>query len=357
MTFVGMDLATVQRGADSMSVQAGELSSLLGQLDGTISNLTALWPGADCDAFQSAWFDHHRPAISAAADELTSRAQWLARQLQDQVEVSGMTMDQVRAITLGVCEEPAGPTTQELLHLAAGANSPLGDVSGGWHRLTDAELIQMGIDPSMLRDPTTGFSASIFRNPDGQVVVSYEGTHQWADAYLGTDGLHLVPGKDFQADVDGAVYLSAQTEEAVALALAVKSAAGADAVTFTGHSLGGRLAAVSSVATGAPAVTFNAAGVSPSELMYAHIAGGGQGPSIGSWIGAHNPFLDSTQEAQAMGIDTSNISNYQGNWDPISRGQQYTPFPDAAGVQHHVQIDFSDPISDHGLDSLDAQID
>ncbi len=53
------------------------------------------------------------------------------------------------------------------------------------------------------------------------------------------------------------------------LAKGLVQSVGADHVSFTGHSLGGRLAAVSSVATGCPAVTFDAAGVSNSELAVA----------------------------------------------------------------------------------------
>ena len=58
---------------------------------------------------------------------------------------------------------------------------------------------------------------------------------------------------------------SEQYEEAVALALAVYDAVGGR-VTFTGHSLGGGLASAQALATGAPAVTFNAAGLDPATI-------------------------------------------------------------------------------------------
>ena len=347
MTFVGMDLAAVQRGADSMSAQAGELSGLLARLDGTISNLAALWPGPDCDAFQGTWFEHHRPALLAVSDELTARAQWLVQQLQDQVDVSGMTMDQVRAITLAACAEPGDTSAQTLLLLSQAAYADSGDV-GGWHRLSDAELLAMGIDPSLVSDPASGFSASVFQSSDGEIVVAYRGTERWLNGWAADP--------DALADAEGSVYLSQQSQQAVALALAIENQVGADNVTFTGHSLGGRLAAVSSIATGAHAETYNAAGVSPTEMMYAHIAGGGQGPNLFQWLGAHNPALPDQYDAALLGIDTSHIVNHQAPNDALGIVQGVNGVPDSLGSQQYTGFDTWNPIDAHGLESLDESI-
>ncbi|MEZ0579873.1 hypothetical protein [Nocardioides sp. MH1] len=362
MTFVGMDLAAVQRGADSMSMQSGELASLLGQLDGTISNLSALWPGPDCDAFQNTWFERHRPALLAVANELTARAQWVVQQLQDQVDVSGMTMDQVRGVTLGVCEAVPAPSSQEMLYLSYGANDQERDdelLRHGWRRVTDAkELEGLGVSPGMLRDSSTGFSASIFRNADGRVVVTYEGTHDWGRVRLGPGGPYFSPGTDLRADVVGAVALSRQSEQAVQLAQAVKGSMTAPGMLyFTGHSLGGRLAAVSSIATGAPAETFSAAGVSPSEMMYAHIAGGGQAPSLFQWLETHNPMFPDQYDAALLGVDTSHIVNHDEPNDILGILQGVNGVPDAAGQQQYTGFDTWNFVDAHGLDSLDNQID
>jgi len=347
MTFVGMDLGAVQRGANSMSTQAGELSRLLGQLDGVVANLPAMWPGTDGDAFQGAWFAHHRPALLAVADELTSRARWLVRQIEDQADISGMTADLVRGALLEACEVPAETSAQSLLDLSAAAYRDSGDV-GGWHRLSDAELLAMGIDPSMVRDPASGFSASVFVNSDGQVVVAYAGSQGFLN------GPALTP--DALADAEGSVYLSQQSEQAVALALAIRNDVGTENVVFTGHSLGGRLAAVSAIATGAHAETYNAAGVSPSELMYAHVAGGGDGPNILEWLGAHNPMMDDRYDAAILGINTNNIVNHQAPNDILGVLQGATPFPDAAGFQQPTGINTLNPIDAHSLDQLDESI-
>ncbi|WP_183097780.1 DUF2974 domain-containing protein [Nocardioides pelophilus] len=347
MTFVGMDLVAVQRGATAMAAQGDRLTDLLSQLDGAVANLTVLWPGPDCDAFQTAWFDQHRSSFQAAADELSTRAQWLQRQLEDQAEVSGMTMDQVSALVLEPCVEPGDTSTQTLLDLSQAAYPDSGDV-GGWHRLSDDELLVLGIDPGMVRDPASGFSASVFRNAEGQIVVAYRGTTEWFSGFA--------VGPDLLADVEGSVYLSQQSEQAVALALALRNAVGVENLTFTGHSLGGRLAAVSSIATGAHADTFNAAGVSPSEMMYAHIAGGGEGPNFFQWLGTHNPLMDDRFDAAVLGIDTSNIVNHQAPNDILGSLQVATPVPDAVGTQQYTPIETLNPIDAHGLDSLDESI-
>lgn len=347
MTFLGMDLAAVHRGATALAGQAEGLADLLGQVDGVVANATAQWPGPDCETFQTIWFEHHRPALAAASDELAAKAQWLIAQLQDQAEVSGMTPDQVRGLGLAPGEVPANTSAQSLLDLSQAAYDDSGDV-GGWHRLDDAELIAMGIDPAMVRDPATGFSASVFVNADGQVVVAYAGTQGFLN------GAALTP--DALADVEGSVYLSQQSEHAVALALAIRNEVGTENVVFTGHSLGGRLAAVSAIATGAHAETFNAAGVGPSEMMYAHIAGGGEGPSFFQWLGTHNPMLDDRYDAAVLGIDTSNVVNHQAVNDALGLVQGGAGIPDAVGTQHYHVVEPLNPIDAHGLDALDGRV-
>jgi len=66
----------------------------------------------------------------------------------------------------------------------------------------------------------------------------------------------------------------------VQIALKLRQRLGPDAhLEFTGHSLGGALAAVSSLATGDRATTFNSAGVDPETARYA--LSHGAGPSLG----------------------------------------------------------------------------
>lgn len=123
----------------------------------------------------------------------------------------------------------------------------------GWTRLDDSQLRAAGIDPASLEDPSTGFRAAIYQNEAGQKVLAFAGTDPTS-------------GKDWLANGQQAAGLpAAQYDEAVALATKAKAAFGDDLV-ITGHSLGGGLASVASVATNSAAVTFNASGVNNETL-------------------------------------------------------------------------------------------
>lgn len=113
---------------------------------------------------------------------------------------------------------------------------------------------ELTVDPSLLEDKNTGLRAAVYTDGQGHYVVAFAGTttDNWSDAL--TDGAQAV-------GMSGTQY-----EQATQLARTVQQAAGTGNVAFTGHSLGGGLAATASAATGAPAVTFNAAGVSNETL-------------------------------------------------------------------------------------------
>lgn len=351
MTFLGMDPAAVQRAADALRAQGRELDGMVVQVDALVEQAAFVWPGPDSDRFRETWFDMHRPSLLATAAEVAARSAWLASQVEAQLGVSGMSASDAGP---GVCEDPSA-TTGDLLDLSRAAYNDHGGIPG-WDRLSDEELGSLGIDPALLQDPTTGFSACVFRNAEGALVVAYRGTTEWVAVRQSGAGVTVAPGLDLHADVLGSTYLSRQSEQAVALALAVQTAVGTDNVVFTGHSLGGRLAALASIATGAPAETFNAAGMSPSEMMYAHIAGGGTQPSFWQWLGSHDVFSDGNADAAHLGIDTSSITNHSASGDVLSGLQSGSPAPDALGNQHVYVIDGVNPVDSHSLDTLEPYV-
>jgi len=169
--------------------------------------------------------------------------------------------------------------------------------------LSHLEFSLMGIP----YDPTGGFSASLSLLPaplSASAIISFAGTDpsSWAN---------------WKANIGQGLFgRSSQYDQAVRLAVDSSQALGGN-VVFAGHSLGGGLASAAAYATGASAVTFNAAGLHSNYRTGAH---GG--------IRAHYV-----------------------RGDILTTFQQWTPFPNAAGtpVSHSGQ---GGPIRRHGLASF-----
>jgi hypothetical protein len=181
-------------------------------------------------------------------------------------------------------------------------------VPNGWHELSTDELKELGIDPKSLQSELgDGFSATLYRDASGNFVLAYAGTN-------------FDQAGDLVSDAMGAsVGVSFQQAHAVDLALAVKSQLNAhgglgNSLEFTGHSLGGELASVASVATGNRAVTFNAAGLSLQAIEAASAVRLATGGGVATPWGA---------EGQ--------VTAYSSDNDPLSTVQDATPLPDAFG--------------------------
>lgn len=122
---------------------------------------------------------------------------------------------------------------------------------GAWKPMGDDELRQAGIDPTLLKNQSSGFLAVVYGDGQGRHVLAYSGTDE---------------GKDWLTNFgQGLGFETSQYNQAMALARQTKVAFGQDMV-ITGHSLGGGLAAAAAVATDTPAVTFNASGVHDKTL-------------------------------------------------------------------------------------------
>lgn len=153
--------------------------------------------------------------------------------------------------------EPQWTLDTDLADLSADVyNNPSdeGIGEGNWTRVSDEVMDDAGIRPNELIDPETGFQAAIYTDGNGQVVV----------AFAGTDPASI---DDWINNAQQGVGLnSEQYDQAIALGQKAVDAFGQGNVVFTGHSLGGGLASATSLATGSPAVTFNAAGIGPETL-------------------------------------------------------------------------------------------
>ncbi|MEQ1964597.1 phospholipase [Xenorhabdus khoisanae] len=119
-----------------------------------------------------------------------------------------------------------------------------------FERLSDDDLSQAGIDPDTLNDYSTGFQAGVYKH-QGLYIVSFTGSNEL---------------RDFMVSIrQGLGYNEKQYNQAVELAHKSLKVFGEN-VIFTGHSLGGGLATAAALATGKPAVIYNAAGVSDPTL-------------------------------------------------------------------------------------------
>ncbi len=120
----------------------------------------------------------------------------------------------------------------------------------------EARLRALGYDPALFTNDASGFSAGMFVDPvTGKTVVVITGTD-------------FSKKNDVMEDAIGGLTMSPQSRDAQLLAQAIARNPHGDDVVYTGHSLGGRLAAVASMTSGNPAVTFNSAGVSPATVNY-----------------------------------------------------------------------------------------
>ncbi|NCP67565.1 DUF2974 domain-containing protein [bacterium] len=120
----------------------------------------------------------------------------------------------------------------------------------GFEKVNNTQA-RFGIDPAELNNSETGFKASIYENDDTLVV-----------AFAGTEDL-----KDWIENAKQAIgWNSKQYEAAFKIANRINQQK-SKKIVFTGHSLGGGLAAVAAAKTKHQAITFNSAGVHPYTLI------------------------------------------------------------------------------------------
>lgn len=182
-------------------------------------------------------------------------------------------------------------------------------IGDGWRRVPPWELPD-GLDLDDFED-SNGFRAALYTDDNGNYVVAYAGTD------VGSP-------RDWWADlVQGGGLTTGQYDDALSLAEQVRAAYGDD-VAFTGHSLGGGLATAASMATGAPAVVFNSAGVND-------------------------------EYRENLGVDADalddQIRHYHTDADVLTFLQELTPVNDSVGTQYVIESS-GNPLNDHSQAQL-----
>ena len=194
------------------------------------------------DSFAGTVLNRNR---SDPAGKSTYQANQVFRELEEDAENAGHQANGV---------EPVSVTTSD----------------GVWTRLSQTDISKLGIDVRLL-DESAGMQAVIYQNASGDIVVAYAGSigidkvlsdpGEWGKDWLGGDAFDTMVGAF-------AAPFPTQQRQATELARAVAGAVRPDHdVVFTGHSLGGDLAAQSAMVTGSPAVTWNAKGVNTNDLV------------------------------------------------------------------------------------------
>jgi len=123
----------------------------------------------------------------------------------------------------------------------------------GYARLSEKRYAELGFQSRDFDDARTGYSAKVYINEDSNRVVV---------ANRGTEG--LIAGSDTDDNLlHPFIGETGQYRAARELARKVAKTMGDEyTVEFTGHSLGGNLAAYQALTTGLHAISFNAAGLS-----------------------------------------------------------------------------------------------
>lgn len=191
---------------------------------------------------------------------------------------------------------------------------PIG--AAGWTRVDD---LPPGISTPLSSD-ASGFQAAIYTDGNGRYVLAFAGTE-------------FSSGSDWATNLgQGLGFGTAQYRDAMALAQEA-SAEWGDQLVITGHSLGGGLASAGSLASGNPAVTFNAAGLSDQTLRDL-----GFTPN-----GARQVAADG--QVRRYTVENDILTGVQQNGSPL---------PDALG--HQLRLDntyiIKDPIRAHMMDAV-----
>lgn len=254
--------------------------------------------------------------------------------------------------------QQAQPFDVTLSKLATAVYGTRGGPPEGWAAVSDQDLQARGIqDPVAWRQQFLGdgaqttaqeFKAEVYSDGNGSYVLSYRGTAEgaadWQNNFRQGTGLKTDPVDKFSGTA---------VNTAVEFDRVFGQGATADNLAITGHSQGGGLAAVGSLATGVPAVTFDASGIHPNTLDRMGFVGPQQARDIaeGGQIRAYSLHSDLLTQAQESGLSGLLAPDALGTNIVVEPGplSSHTLFGRGAGVEF-------DGLSSTGQAALNALV-
>ena len=183
------------------------------------------------------------------------------------------------------------PTEEEAARISAHVyGTEKVTLTGGWH-LSKYNKTISGIT---LRDKDSGFKSAIYER-------TYKGKTEYVYATAGTDFTEM---NDWKNNIKQIIGKSEQYDISMRNAEKISQVIGNSELTFTGHSLGGGLAAANAYKTGRSAMTFNAAWVSPFTIFNRKF------PRIDAYINWQDE-LDKVQ--RSVGLRADGFPHYRFN--------------------------------------------
>ncbi|WP_044078455.1 RHS repeat domain-containing protein, partial [Prevotella sp. oral taxon 317] len=151
------------------------------------------------------------------------------------------------------------PTEEEAARISAHVyRTEKVTLTGGWH-LSKLNNKLKGV---IWNDASSGFKSALYER-------TYKGKTEYVYATAGTDFTEV---SDWKNNIKQLVGMSEQYDISMRNAEKISQVTGNSELTFTGHSLGGGLAAANAYKTGRSAMTFNAAWVSPFTVFSRKLA-------------------------------------------------------------------------------------
>ena len=186
------------------------------------------------------------------------------------------------------------------------------------------------VNPSTI-ESISGLKATLFTRTTENDGIS---NNEYALAYAGTDfnfgnlGEILETVKDIATDVQNYFGAGMSLQQVEAIRLALKLSSQYDDLTFVGHSLGGGLAALSSMVTGKTAITFNPASVN------------GLPRNLGNLLHGNNYIIQYRTIGKSFGgilrIGGDPVNNFQSNTLHFSQGKVHPVYTNSYMPNHGI---------------------